>query len=217
MSSPLIEAPRQPQERELAALREAVRLAPEIGGPVPALLSFDGEGKVTALSSSPGAIVAGDLERVPVWAVVERPSDADVDWVIRIGGPDSVFEFHVRGDGAKVVTTAPSPTRVAPSEEVVKRANSIAAAVFRAGGMLHRNDRNETYETFLATAGDETPVARAFSGICHPACKLREYSAACLTEEGWALIEVGSADAIFAFSQKGSHAPLVWHRVRLRA
>lgn len=217
MASPFIEAPRQPQEREIAALREAVRLAPEVAGPVPALLSFDGEGKVTALSASTGPLAASGLERVPVWAMVEQPRGIDVDWVIRIGGPDCVFEFHVRGDGAKVVTTVPSPTRVAPSESVVNRASSMAAAVFRAGGMLRRNDRDDTYETFLATVDDETPVARAFSGICDPSCKLCEYSAACLTDEGWALIEIGNADSIFAFSQKASHAPLVWHWVRLRA
>lgn len=222
-SLPLVrEQPRRPSRVQLEALSAVERLGSEAVGPALVLFELDAGGTPVGMSSLFEGVLPPRLAACPLWAVVERaaPSGAPGLW-IRIGGPDVVFTFRVGasgvGAGGRVLEgVAPSPFRRSPTRVDLERAHAVSTAVFRAGGMLRLDESTGEWTAFVEEEGDSTPIARAFSAICHPACALNEYSAACLTPEGSALIEIGREDHLFAFTRGAVDAELVWHGVLLR-
>lgn len=208
---------RRPRENERTVFNMVARLAADTVGPAWVLHEFDSDAVLVATST----IVPGELPPAlassPLWAVVRRdprPDSAGV--LIQVGGPDVVFTFRIHATERILTSVLPSPFRRSPSDVDVERALEASDAVFRTGGMLRRNESTGKWTSFLAEAGDAAPITRAFDAICYPACQLKEYTAACVTEKQIALIEVGRAEHIFAFTRDSPSVDLAWHRVFLR-
>jgi len=210
------ESARRPQTSELAALAVSIELATDTTGPAPVVHTFDRSGKLMETSALfLPELLPASVSRVPIWSTVRRARPDTAAWIVRVGGPDVVFEFHVRGAELELVGKQPSPYRVMPSAAVLERASSAMNAVFRTGVLIRRNDATDKWMTFMPTVGDDRTDAAAFSGICYPRCRLPSYSAACLADDV-GRVEVGTPEHVFCFSRALGAPALVWHRVITR-
>lgn len=204
-----LEAPRRPSQLELAALDASISL--DVAGPAMVACRFSKLARLKRFTSHSSGELPKELHRSPIWTLVTSGQD-DTAKVVRVGGPDVVFTFRIKGSQKSLIQAEPSPVRVIPGANELERAQTVSDAVLRVGGLLRRNDTNGKWTHYTL---DDTPIVRAFEDICSPRT-IKSYSAACRTEDGGALIEIGTPTHLFAFSRQRADKPLVWHRVLMR-